>query len=73
MIDKHYAQVNTEQIKDFLRPGQEDFAKEPLLLDDNSYDEIKLLEKRIEELRRGEKGSSSQQKIAERYAEKRTG
>jgi hypothetical protein len=21
MIDKHYAQMNTEQIKDFLRPG----------------------------------------------------
>lgn len=70
MIDKHYAQVNTEQIKDFLRPGQEDFAKEPILLDDEAYSEIKLLEKRIEELKRGGKDSATEQEIAKRYSTK---
>ncbi|WP_082469600.1 site-specific integrase [Rhizobium sp. Leaf311] len=73
MIDKHYAQVNTEQIKDFLRPGQEDFSKEPVLLDEDTFDEIKLLEKRIEELKRGGKGNSIEQKIAQRYAQKLSG
>lgn len=73
MIDKHYAQVNTEQIKDFLRPGQEDYANEPVLLDDDAYAEIKLLEKRIEELKRGSKDGSTEQQIAKRYAEKRAG
>ena len=71
MIDKHYAQVNTEQIKDFLRPGQEDYANEPVLLDDDAYDEIKLLERRIEELKRGSKDGSTEQQIAKRYASKR--
>lgn len=67
MIDKHYAQVNTEQIKDFLRPGQEDYANEPILLDDETYDEIKLLEKRIEELKRGSKDGSTEKQIVKRY------
>lgn len=71
MIDKHYAQVNTEQIKDFLRPGQEAYADEPLLLDDDAYDEIKLLEKRIEELKRGCKHGSPEQQIVKRYSDKR--
>lgn len=53
MIDKHYAQVNTEQIKDYLRPGQEDFAREPVPQDADTFDEIRRLEKRIEELKRG--------------------
>ena len=70
MIDKHYAQVNTEQIKDFLRPGREDFAKEPILLDDEAYSEIRLLEKRIEELKRGGKDSLTEQEIAKRYSTK---
>ncbi len=69
MIDKHYAQVNTEQIKDFLRPGQEAYANEPVLLDEDAYDEIKLLEKRIKELKRGSKDGSTEQEIAKRYSE----
>jgi integrase len=59
MIDKHYAQVNTEQIKDFLRPGQEDFAVEPALLENDIHHEIQLLEKRIEELKRGQYESAT--------------
>lgn len=73
MIDKHYAQVNTEQIKDFLRPGQEDFTKEPILLYGEAYDEIKLLEKRIEELKRGGESNSAQQEITERHSKQKAG
>ncbi|MFT4161795.1 tyrosine-type recombinase/integrase [Shinella sp.] len=64
MIDKHYAQVNTEQIKDYLRPGQEDFAKEPVLLDVDAFDEIRRLEKRIEELKRGNSDGSGARSTA---------
>ncbi|CAH0343155.1 site-specific integrase [Rhizobium sp. CECT 9324] len=73
MIDKHYAQVNTEQIKDFLRPGQEDFAKEPILLDDEAYAEIKLLERRIEELKRGGEQSFTEQEMAARHSNEHVG
>ncbi|MNF03753.1 hypothetical protein D3C80_2031300 [compost metagenome] len=65
--------MNTEQIKDFLRPGQEDYANEPVLLDDDAYAEIKLLEKRIEELKRGSKDGSTERQIVKRYTEKRAG
>lgn len=65
MIDKHYAQVNTEQIKDFLRPGEEDLMKEPKLLDDETYREIALLEKRLAELRAG-----TAEKLSKRYDER---
>lgn len=64
MIDKHYAQVNTEQIKDYLRPGQEDFVKEPVLLDANAFDEIRRLEKRIEDLKRGNSDGSGTRSTA---------
>lgn len=73
MIDKHYAQVNTEQIKDFLRPGEEDLPNEPQLLDDEAYDEIALLEKRLAELKSGSRNGSTEQQIVKRYSEKRAG
>ncbi len=73
MIDKHYAQVNTEQIKDFLRPGEEDLVNEPKLLDDETYDEIALLEKRLAELKSGSKNGSTEQQIVKRYTERRAG
>ncbi|MDH6269684.1 integrase [Rhizobium sp. SG_E_25_P2] len=53
MIDKHYAQVNTEQIRDYLRPGEEELRKEPVLLDSATFDEIRQLEKWLAELRAG--------------------
>lgn len=53
MIDKHYAQVNTEQIRDYLRPGEEELRKEPVLLDSATSDEIRQLEKWLAELRAG--------------------
>ena len=67
MIDKHYAQVNTEQIKDFLRPGEEDLMKEPKLLDDETYREIALLEKRIAELKARETTEGTTDKLSKRY------
>lgn len=73
MIDKHYAQVNTEQIKDFLRPGQEEFANEPVLLDDDAYSELKLLEKRIEELKRGGRSAATESELASLYSPKSAG
>jgi integrase len=53
MIDRHYAQVNTEQIRDYLRPGEEDLRKEPILLDSATSEEIRQLEKWLAELRAG--------------------
>jgi integrase len=53
MIDRHYAQINTEQIRDYLRPGEEDLRKEPILLDSASFEEIRQLEKWSAELRAG--------------------
>jgi integrase len=53
MIDRHYAQVNTEQIRDYLRPGEEDLMQEPKLLDDAAYAEIAKLEKRIAAIKAG--------------------
>ncbi|RVP15205.1 site-specific integrase [Sinorhizobium meliloti] len=67
MIDKHYAQVNTEQIKDFLRPGEEDLMNEPKLLDDETYDEIALLEKRLAELKAGETSERTAKKLLQKY------
>ena len=67
MIDKHYAQVNTEQIKDFLRPGQEDWQQEPKLLDDAAYEEIQLLQKRIDELREKETTTKTADALTKRY------
>lgn len=71
MIDKHYAQVNTEQIKDFLRPGEEDLPNEPMLLDDETYDEIALLEKRLAELKAGETSDRTAEKLSRRYGTRR--
>ena len=67
MIDKHYAQVNTEQIKDFLRPGEEDLMQEPKLLDDETYDEIDLLENRLAELKAGATTERTAEKLSQRY------
>lgn len=71
MIDKHYAQVNTEQIKDFLRPGEEDLMNEPKLLDDETYDEITLLEKRLAELKAGEMSERTAKKLSQKYSAQR--
>lgn len=67
MIDKHYAQVNTEQIKDFLRPGEENLMEEPKLLDDETYDEIALLEKRLAELKAGATTVHTADKLSQKY------
>lgn len=67
MMDKHYAQVNTEQIKDFLRPGQEEFANMPILLDTEEYDEIQLLEKRIAEIKNRAATAGTQKKLEQTY------
>ncbi|RYE62002.1 MAG: site-specific integrase [Oxalobacteraceae bacterium] len=53
MIDRHYAQVNTEQIRDYLRPGEDELRKEPVLLDTATFEEIRQLEKWLAELRAG--------------------
>jgi integrase len=53
MIDRHYAQVNTEQIRDYLRPGEEELRKEPVLLDNATSEEIRQLEQWLAELRAG--------------------
>lgn len=53
MIDRHYAQVNTEQIKDYLRPGEGDLMQEPKLLDDAAYAKIAELEKQIAAIKAG--------------------
>jgi integrase len=67
MIDKHYAQVSTEEIKDYLRPGQADFGKKLEQFPEGVQEEIDLLERRISELKAGRDRGSTLAKLGKIY------